>query len=248
MAFPLPDIGGLVDDLNALRKRGVVLTNEFRIKGLKKRIAVLRARNPGAAACFQASLWSLTGNVEEVLSSVDSWVRCNGVAGKEVINHVTSLCAAGMFSHARELFEKIDEQTLSDDYDLLVRGWQCLSAGKVVRLAATRDYANRNRVMNLSVVHDIFERAGVDEPAVTRMLDLAGSVLHTHGLLHCLEPRITPYRSHGTVTISLPVMVDAHDVAELEWEFCNRLFSEYPDAPVHVAHVGFCVGDVRDNA
>ena len=242
MATPKPDTEGLLNEINSLVAQGKIISPDgFVIQRLRQRVKAQKEKSYAWFHALNAALSCLTGDLE---SMHDSGRIALSLESRDTValNHVTTLGNAGLFSAARELFLDIDAQFLKGNFKLLESGIECFSFERFVSLAEEMGATTQESYVTISKAHQVLDKSGVSEEEVTRMLDIAGAVLREHGFLASGVAEVYPYPSHGTVTISLPVSISAEEVAELEWEFCQRLFSEYPDAPVHIAQVGFCVG------
>lgn len=247
MAIPQPDIELLIEEFNTLRCQGRIITNQFRILGLQKKVNAVRNSDPNMAKAWQASLWCLIGDHEAMLKEGEAVLRVDpdGIAA---LHYSVTLACTGLFSKSRELYNQLDAELLTSDIELWVRGFVGFSFSRLALLADVMGIGDSEAAMIAINAQKVLEQGGVSESEVSQMLDIAGVVLREHGLLVSDSPQIQPYLSHGSLNISLPVKLSAEEVAELEWEFCLKLFAEMPDAPAHVVQVGFCVGGDGDDA
>lgn len=93
--------------------------------------------------------------------------------------------------------------------------------------------------------HEILAAHNISEKTVREMLDIVGEMLRERGLLRKHNFTITSHPEDGAIMIMQPLSAPATLVAEMDWEYAERLFVKIPDAPATVALVGFSMADAE---
>jgi len=241
MPTPALATDSLIEDLNNLRECGRLLTNDLHIAKLRKRIEAYKHNNVVEYWLYLASLYSLTGDVEQAVKAGQSALRLTSDF-RYHLHHVRTLMHLGRYQLARELIAIPPDQYFlePDDNECYVL-FQVIDFCRFSRLAQQHPMIETMRPMIYlsDATHKILERQKVQEQELLKMVDLAGDLLRDRGLISSYDLQIFPYPKDGTITINLPVSTTPSDVADLDWEYAERLFTLMPDAPATVVHVGF---------
>jgi hypothetical protein len=237
----------LVEDFNNLRSQGRLLTNELQIARLKQRIEVTKSENWIEYWLYSGSLFCLMGDVEKTIH-----------AGRTALNltsdyryhlyHMRTLMHLGKFGLARDVISNVpDHYFLEPDDDECYCLLQTMEFSRFLRIARERP-EDEPMIYLSEAVCRILEHQKVEEDDVRSMVDLAGELLRDKGFISSSDIEILPYPSDETIAVNLPVAADPTDVADLDWEYAERLFTTLPNAPATVVHVGFSCAREIENA
>lgn len=231
MAVPQLNDGSVVEALNMLRREGRVLRNELAAAKLRRELNAVLNSDASAYYVYMGSLHCLKGDLDLMHGSIENSLKLSSSVQLLAYN-VQTLLVAGVFSEAACLFSRISD----DDVVANELATQCSLAVLDFERGAMTDY--HAEVSKACLV--ALSKRGLTGQDILPMLDLAGDVLRKRGLIRSCDLRFYPYENDGTLTIHLPVKASSLEVAELEWEYSGRLFSELPSAQSSFVHVGFC--------
>jgi hypothetical protein len=240
MPIPALDTDVLIDDLNALRKLGRLITDSLTIARFKKRIDAYRQHDIVAYWLYLSSLFCLTGDVQNTLHAGNTGLKLTANSHWH-LHHAKTLVKLGKFTLARELISRVpDYYFLESDPNECYCLFQVLDFQQFSRLANEKAEIMLAPSVRLSeATRKILERNKVQEQQLLGMLDLAGDLLRERKLIAISSTEIHPYLSDDTVTVNLPIVATPGEVADLEWEYAIRLFTTMPNAPATTVHVGF---------
>jgi hypothetical protein len=249
MPTPALATDALIDDLNRVRRAGRLLENEMRIARIKKDIEPYKSNRVAEYWLYLASLYCLMGNVEETIDAGAKGLKLTSDPDLR-LHHVRTLINLGKFSLARDLISGIpDYYFLESDYSRCYCLFQAADFYRFSCLAKEHSKVGAMLPMiHLSdSVYKILERQDVRPNELLRMIDLAGDLLRDKGLISSRHVQIFSYPGDGTITVNLPVSAEPVQVADLDWEYAERLFTRLPNAPATIIHVGFsCAPEGRN--
>ncbi|WP_175904157.1 hypothetical protein [Burkholderia seminalis] len=109
--------------------------------------------------------------------------------------------------------------------------------GRFLTQADTMHLSNMDGVPveMLRTAERILEKAGTDDEAVARVLDVAGHVVREHGLVHTGSVQLDAFDSAHCVKLRFRFAISPDQAAWLYNEFLDRLFDE--DVPVPSAFI-----------
>jgi hypothetical protein len=250
MALPKPDDETLVADFNGITTAGRILQDEVLIQKLKRSI---RAHQDDYVVfnLYMASLYCLTGDYQSMKKHGDMAI----VAADpyQLAYHATTLTNAGFFTEARSVTDKIDlqyivqnsskeefeegETSSANTYYLMVAA---LTTQSHHILASLNTDTPNYLVQDAILASDILRSKNIEEQDILSMLDVAGQVMRDHGLTRSNFMFVHTIPAHRAIKISIPINLPPSEMAELEWEFSNKLFELLPDAPYETIIIGFC--------
>ncbi|PTR14718.1 hypothetical protein C8R31_10575 [Nitrosospira sp. Nsp2] len=240
--MPIPALAtdDLINDLNAIRKKGHLLMENLLVARLRKRIDAYKNIDIVEYWLYLSSLYCLTGDVENTIYAGATGLKLTTEPHWH-LHHVKTLLKLGKFSLARELMDEVPDYHFleSDPYECYCL-FQALDFQRFNRLAHEKAEIMLSPAVRLSeAIQNILARNEVQEQQLLGMIDLAGDLLRERKLIAASTSEIHPYLSDGTITVNLPIVATPSEVADLDWEYAERLFSMMPDAPATIVHVGF---------
>lgn len=243
MTQPLPITNELVEELNRLYRDGLVLKADFNTEKLKRRVEGLSKIDPPMSRVLLSAYFGLIGKWDAMRSNGQAAVRMY-MNDPVRIAYATTLCNTGFFAQASEMQDSVgwfDPLLNERKWEL---GASCALYGRIIGYKAVCQKANLPvpEHINMPIIqaaHDILTANNISEKTVCEMLDIAGEMLRERGFLRKYELSVSPFPEDGTITIMQPVNATSDIVAEMDWEYAERLFTKIPDAPATVVHVGF---------
>lgn len=242
--IPKPKTEQILEQFNVLRLTGKVRDFDFPMAKLKREIESLQNADEVGYHQLMTAFYALTGKHNEMLKHGNTCINRYGDE-ESVIFAATSYTTAGLFAEARTAINQVEwdqpteisQKTSLSQMLFMVK--RVMDWNNTLSRANLHDASGNQELPVYQRAQYFLEKTGISEQLISRMLDLAGELLHEKGLLNIYAPIINPDVSHEAITIQLPIGIPADEVANLEWEYALRLFDRHPEWPTKQVFIGF---------
>ncbi|BBE51154.1 hypothetical protein OYT1_ch1607 [Ferriphaselus amnicola] len=243
-----PKTNDLLEQMNAIRKRGMVVPLDFSMMRIKREIESIKHADEVDYHQLMSAFYALTGKHDEM--NRFCLICMNKYQDEEsILFAAASYSTAGFYTEAVQALSRLDFKCPSsvDSKSELAEGlFQVKMFEMFTHTLSVANVLTEHINRTFAVFHtagEILSRRNISQASVDAMLDLAWKVMRDHHILVVRNTSVLPAESDDTLTIMIPIALPAATVAKMDWEYTERLFAELPDAPTQSVFIGFMTND-----
>lgn len=234
MPAPIPKLKSVevIDQVNVILKdlAQFIPEDDLVIRRLLKDAENSIKANPAFGHAALASVYQLTGNVEQALHHANNAIELASGEYTLLGNKSSILANLGFYSEALRAFEKSANPELGQMTWVWPQGYTCGAFSTMVK------YLKKARKMNLDLkgldvetaekAAGLLERIGVNESQIAAALDFVGDVLRRHKLFYVgMTPKVTVFdepEHEPFIRTTYSVVVSPSAAHDLYREFIAR--------------------------
>ncbi|WP_257756639.1 hypothetical protein [Burkholderia glumae] len=226
---PQSVLAELLDEMNTMLERGRLVhkDSEFAVS-MGDRIEKLALSLEDEASLVKGLLYTLCGDIDAAIATFND---SNAPLGERELNIFIAYSNLGFASSALAQYRKVASPTtglFTQNIDAGLSVGAIRTIARFISQAETMHLANMEGVPIdlLRTAEEILEEAGTDDDAITRVLDVAGTVVREHGLVHIGSVQLDALKAASCVKLRYRFAISPDQAAWLYNEFLDRLYDE----------------------
>lgn len=235
------DTTELTNELNELLLTGRFQTNPFLFSKLERRVGALKQADYLSYWANCSALNGIFGKIDEALYAARNAIKIAGTTPNFLLlNHLcVTLEKIGQYKEIGTIVDQLPDSFFEHDEDRMIFMFLSGRLSRFESLIGNLKVENR-KIMEIGAsAAKILKAMSVDERDVRAMFDLAGNFLAEKKLMTIGTSKVSASLTDNTLSFIMSLAVTPTEAAELEWEYAERLFSQCPNAPANVVHIGF---------